>query len=399
LPSSTRSREGAAASAASLDPEKARLILIVAGEASADLHGANLVRAVRRMDPLAVFRGIGGERMERAGVQTLFSSSQMAVVGITEVFSRLRIIAKAYLSLRSILKSHRPDLLVLIDYPDFNLHLARAAKRFRVPVLYYISPQVWAWRPGRVKKLARRVDRMAVILPFEEEFYRKRGMEVEYVGHPLLDIVPRDLHREEVLQAMGLAEKAPILGLLPGSRREEVRNLLPVMIRAAEALRARYPDLTCLLPLASTIPLELVRSYTDLSPLPVKVLSGDMYRLLTACDLAFVASGTATLETAILLVPMVILYRVSPMSFWLAKRVVRVPHIGLVNLIAGEEIVPELIQHDVTSQRLADEGLAILESRQRRENMIEKMKGLRDRLGTGSASERTAGMALEMMGK
>ena len=369
----------------------------MAGEASADLHGANLVRAVRRMDPRVVFQGIGGERMESAGVKTLFSSSQMAVVGLTEVFSRLRVIARAYWSLRSILKYQRPDLLVLIDYPDFNLHLARAARRFRVPVLYYISPQVWAWRPGRVKKLARRVDRMAVILPFEKDFYRERGMEVEYVGHPLLDIVPRDLKRDEVLGEMGLTDRSPILGLLPGSRTEEVRNLLPVMIQAAERLRGRYPDLTCLLPLASTIPPELVRSFTDPSPLPVRVLPGDIYRLLTACDLAFVASGTATLETAILQVPMVILYRVSPLSFWLAKRVVRVPHIGLVNLIAGEEIVPELIQHDVTPERLADEGLAILESRQRRENMIEKMKALRARLGAHSASERTAAMAIQLI--
>jgi lipid-A-disaccharide synthase len=390
-------RAEAAAFAASLDPGKARFILIVAGEASADLHGANLVRAMRRMDPRAVFRGIGGEQMESAGVETLFSSSQMAVVGLTEVFSRLCVIARAYWSLRSILKSQRPDLLVLIDYPDFNLHLARAARRFQVPVLYYISPQVWAWRPGRVKKLARRVDRMAVILPFEEDFYRQRGMEVEYVGHPLLDVVPRDLKREEVLLEMGLAERSPILGLLPGSRTEEVMNLLPVMIRAAEVLRGRYPDLICLLPLASTIPPELVRSFTETSSLPVKVVSGDIYRLLTACDLAFVASGTATLETAILLVPMVILYRVSPLSFWLAKRVVRVPHIGLVNLVAGEEIVPELIQHEVTPERLVEKGLAILQSRQRRKNMIEKMRTLRDRLGTGSASERTAAMAIRLM--
>ncbi|MEW6668090.1 MAG: lipid-A-disaccharide synthase [Thermodesulfobacteriota bacterium] len=397
MPLSTRSRADAAAFAASLDSGKARLILIVAGEASADLHGANLVAAMRRMHPGAVFRGIGGERMEKAGVQTLFSSSQMAVVGITEVFSRLRVITRAYWNLRTFLKFQHPDLLILIDYPDFNLRLAAAARRFRVPVLYYISPQVWAWRPGRVKKLARRVDRMAVILPFEEEFYRDRGMEVEYVGHPLMDIVPRGLKREEILRDLGLGDRSPILGLLPGSRTEEVMSLLPVMIRAAEVLAARYRDLTCLLPLASTIPPDLVRSFTERSSLPIKVLQGDIYRLLTACDLAFVASGTATLETAILLVPMVILYRVSPLSFWLARRVVRVPHIGLVNLVAGEQIVPELIQHDVTAERVADEGLAILESSQRRENMVQKMKALRDRLGTGSASERTAAIAIELM--
>ncbi|MBN1105016.1 MAG: lipid-A-disaccharide synthase [Deltaproteobacteria bacterium] len=378
------------------DPGRSRLILLVAGEASADLHGSLLVRAIRRREPATEFWGIGGEKMEDAGVRILFPSSEMAVVGLTEVLSRLRLITRAFLELKSILKSGRPDLLILIDYPDFNLPLARAAKRFHVPVLYYISPQVWAWRPGRVKKLVRRVDRMAVILPFEKNFYRQRGMAVDYVGHPLLDIVPPDLCREEVLRGLGLSERSPVLGLLPGSRKEEVTHLLPDMVRAAAILRAHYPDLSCLLPLASTISPDLIEPIIRPSPVPIHV-QRDIYRVLAACDAALVASGTATLETAIMLVPMVIAYRVSPITFWFARRLVRVPHIGLVNVIAGEEIVPELIQEQVTPGRLAEEALRFLGSSQRRENVVDRLRGLRNMLGKGSASDRTAEIAIELM--
>jgi len=334
--------------------------------------------------------------MGDAGVRILFPSSEMAVVGLTEVLSRVRLITRAYLELKSILKSGRPDLLILIDYPDFNLALARVAKRSKVPVLYYISPQVWAWRPGRVKKLAQRVDRMAVILPFEKDFYRQRGMAVDYVGHPLLDIVPSNLCREEVLRDLGLPNRSPVLGLLPGSRREEVTHLLPDMVRAAGILSAHYPDLSCLLPLASTISPDLIEPIIRASPVPIRIQK-DIYRVLAACDTALVTSGTATLETAIMLVPMVIAYRVSPVTFWFGRRLVKVPHIGLVNLIAGEEIVPELIQEEVTPRRLAEEALAFLGSSQRRRNVVDRLRGLRDMLGKGSASDRTAEIAVELM--
>jgi len=281
------------------DSRNFKRVLIVAGEASADLHGSNLVKAMKRLDHQTSFYGIGGKKMEDAGVKILVSSSDIAVVGLTEVLSKLHNITGAYLKLRSILKSSRPDLLILIDYPDFNISLARIAKRSNVPVLYYISPQVWAWRRGRIKKIARRVDRMAVILPFEEEFYLKRGTEVEYVGHPLLDSIPRRLSKAEVIEEMGLKNAYPILGLLPGSRREEVRNLLPFMIKAADMLSSRYQDLKCVLPLASTVSPDLVQSFIRQSSMEIRISQGDIYKTLRACDLAIVASGTATLETAI----------------------------------------------------------------------------------------------------
>lgn len=368
----------------------------MAGEASGDLHGANLVRAIRNLAPLVRFCGIGGKRMEEAGVEILFSSSEMAVVGFTEVFSRLRVIRRAYLKLKSILRNENPDLLIVIDYPDFNLLLAGAARKFNVPVLYYISPQVWAWRPGRVKKIADRADRVAVILPFEQQFYRERGVAVDYVGHPLLDIVPDHLCKEEILQSLGLSDKGPIIGLLPGSRREEVTRLLPVMLSAAEALCRRQPGTACLIPLAPTIAPDLVHSLISGSSLPIRILD-DMYSVLAASDLVLVASGTATLEAAIMQVPMVVVYRVSPLTFWLGKMVVKVPFISLVNLIAGERIVPELIQGEVTPERLAQESEHLLGSGPQRESMVNRLKKLKEALGGRSASEKTAAIAVSMM--
>jgi len=375
-----------------------RLVLIVAGEASADLHGSRLVAALKRLDPGLTFWGIGGACLQEAGVRILFDSSEMAVVGVTEVVSRLATLTRAYLTLKAILRRDRPLLLILMDYPDFNLRLARAAKRFRVPVLYYISPQVWAWRKGRVETIRSCVDRMAVILPFEKDFYRERGLQVEYVGHPLLEEIPTDLDREKVRTELGLHQDSPVLALLPGSRKEEVTNLLPTMIEAAEKLRAKHADLKCLLPCASTIPAELLNGILKKSSLDVQVLHGDVYRVLKACDLALVASGTATLEAAIMETPMVIVYRVSFFSYWIGRMVISVPFIGLVNLVAGEKVVPELIQGDVTPERLAQEAMDLLDHHERRREMVKKLRALRETLGQGSASERTARIALEVIG-
>jgi len=369
-------------------------VLIVAGEASADLHGSNLVKAMKHLDPGIKFRGIGGKKMERAGVKLLFSSSDMAVVGLTEVLSRLHTIVRASRKLKSILKDKRPDLLILIDYPDFNIHIAGIAKRLQIPVLYYISPQVWAWRKRRVKKIARRVDRMAVILPFEEEFYRRRGMKVDYVGHPLLDAFEGKKTDHDSLFS---EFRYPVLGLLPGSRKEEIRNLLPVMVEATGLLGRRYSDIRCVLPLAPTIDPEFVESFIHNSPVEIKVIQGDVHVVLSACDVALVASGTATLDTAIMGVPMAIAYKVSLMSYWIGRMVIDVPHIGLVNLVAGEEVVPELIQHEVTAESLAREVEIIIEDRDLQVKMKDKLKMVKEGLGRGGASKRTAEIALEMM--
>ncbi len=393
----TKLREAVRISRPFANTKDFKFVVIVAGEASADLHGSNLVKAMVRSNPNIVFWGIGGKRLEEVGVKILFSSSEMAVVGLTEVLSRLYTIAKASRKLKYILKNDRPDLLILIDYPDFNINVARTAKRFQIPVLYYISPQVWAWRRGRVRKLSRRIDRMGVILPFEEEFYRQRGMEVDYVGHPLLDAYPEDLDKEKAMVQFGVELDHPVVGMLPGSRKQEIRNLLPIMVKSAEILGKSYPNIKCLLALARTIDTEFVQTFIVNSEVSIKVIQGDIYQVLSVCDVAQVASGTATMETAIMGVPMVIAYKVSPITFWIGKIVVKVPCIGLVNLVAGEKVVPELIQNEVTPDRLAHETLTILEQEDVREKMIMKLKGIKERLGRGGASERTAKIALEMM--
>ena len=373
--------------------------MIVAGEASADLHGSNLVRAIKRLDPTIDFYGIGGKQMEEAGARILIPASDMAVVGLTEVFSKLPRIARARRTLKNLIKNNPPDLLIPIDYPGFNIHLAGQAKRYNVPVLYYISPQVWAWRTGRVKKIAKRVDRMAVILPFEEHFYRERGVDVDYVGHPLLDSIPQDLDKDEITRKMDLENAYPVLGLLPGSRNEEIKNHLPVMIKAVEILSSQYPRLRGLLPIAPTISTEQVQSFLKESSAEISLSQDSIYRTLTACDLALVASGTATVETAILGVPMILVYRASAITFWVGKRVIKVPFLGLVNLVAGEQVIPELIQKDLTPERLAREALGILEGGQKRENMIGKLGMVKERLGRGGASERTAKIAIEMLNR
>jgi len=372
-------------------------VLIVAGEASADLHGSNLVRAMKELYPGIIFRGVGGRGMETEGVDILTPSSEMAVVGITEVLPRIRIIVRTYLALKRILKKERPDLLILIDYPDFNIRLSGVAKRFGVPVLYYIGPQVWAWRRGRVKKLRERVDRLAVILPFEEVFYRQRGLDAEYVGHPLLDAVPGRLDRGSAMRDLAVEGAFPVIGVLPGSRKEEVANLLPTMAEAAAVLKDSFPNLKCLLPLAPTISRDFIGSLLENTRVEIEIIEGDIHRVLRACDLALVASGTATLETAMMHTPMIVLYRVSPLSFWIGKKVIKVPFIGLPNLVAEEKIVPELVQDELTTERLVVESLEILRDGGRRRDIINGLVKVREKLGEKSASRRTAQIALEMV--
>jgi len=378
-------------------PEGTQFVVIVAGEASADLHASNLVVAMKRRNPEIVFWGIGGEKMAQAGVKILLSSSDMAVVGLTEVFGKLRTIFRASKTLKSLFKNNRPDLLILIDYPDFNIHLAGSAKRFKIPVLYYISPQVWAWRRRRIRKIARRVDRMAVILPFEKDIYRDKPLQVDYVGHPLLDEWTLAVEKHQGALESVMESDHPMIGLLPGSRGEEVRNLLPVMVRAAETMAERHPGLQCILPLAPGIEPAFVQPFIEHSLVPIRLLQGDIYSALRGCSVAMVTSGTATLQTAIMGVPMVIVYRMSSISYWIARMAIKVPYIGLVNLVAEEGVVPELIQGEVTPERLSQEALAILDDAERRAKMIKKLELVREKLGRGGASERTALIALEMI--
>lgn len=363
------------------------------------MYGANLVLSMKKLASGITFSGIGGPEMERVGVNILYQASDIAVVGITEIMPKMRYIFQALSRLKSILRDTHPDLLVIIDYPGFNLNLAKRARSLGVPVLYYIPPQVWAWRKRRVRKISKRADRIAVILPFEEKFYRGYSSNVEYVGHPLLDISLPKRDKAEIKESLGINYKrGPIIGLLPGSRTEEIARHLPVMIDAAEIISRYYPDLYCVLPLASTVTESFVLPYLKNAAVDIAIGKSDTKELLKIADLALIASGTATLEAAVMETPMVITYKISPLTYILAQLLVKVSHIGLVNLIAGKAIVPELIQDKATALSLAEEGLAILKNHKLRTNMKKDLQLVKNRLGHGGASRKTAAIAGEMMG-
>ena len=373
--------------------------MIIAGEASGDLYGARLVLAMKRVAPDLGFFGLGGPEMEKVCVRVLFQLSAMAVVGMTEIIPRIGYILRALRELKTSLRCSHPDLLILIDYPGFNLNLAKKARVLGIPVLYYIPPQVWAWWRGRVRKIARSVDRVAVILPFEEEFYQRFGLPVEYVGHPLMDLPLPGGSKKMIREGLGIShEKGPILGLLPGSRAEEVARMMPEMIGAAEIISRYYPRLHCILPLASTVREDVVRPYVENATIDVTIGRSDTKELLKIADLALVTSGTATLEAAIMETPMIIVYKVSPLSYILGRFLAKVSHIGLVNLIAGRTIVPELIQGEATAFRLAEEALAILKNNGLRAEMKRQLRSIREQLGQGGASRKAASIAGEMMG-
>lgn len=372
-----------------------KLVLMVAGEASADQYGAELVKEILLRDPDVEFLGIGGEKMAGAGVNILFTAGEMAVVGLTEVLPRIAKIFIASRNLQRIVKEKRPDLLILLDYPDFNIHLAKSAARRGVPVLYYISPQIWAWRKGRVRKIRKRVDRMAVILPFEEPFYREKGVRVEYVGHPILDIWPDSFHDHSTRSEADSA--FPLLGIVPGSRAEEVRSLLPRMLSAAALLKKSYPDLRCVLPLAQTVDEKLVDRFIAEASVPVVLSRKGMYDTLKRCNAIIAASGTVTLEIALMGIPMVVVYRISRLSYEVGKRVIHVPYISLVNLVAGREVVPELIQEDANPENMASEIGLLLRDVNARDLMVRDLKVVSERLGERGASARTAEIALDMM--
>jgi len=374
-------------------------VMIVAGESSGDLYGARLVEAVLSLSPQVEFYGIGGKEMERRGVNLLFSSSELSVVGITEVVEKMGHIWRAWREMKRFIMHHKPHLAILIDYPDFNLRLAKVLKDNAVPVLYYISPQVWAWRPRRIKKIARRVDKMAVILPFEVPFYRKEGVDVEFVGHPLLDVLDGSLTREEARRGLGVPAEALLIGLLPGSRQREVKVLLSPMLGAAKILHRGFSPCRFIIPLASTLERDLVQGYAEGSQLPLEVVEGRTFEVMKAADLLLIASGTATLEGALAGIPMVIIYRLSPISYLVGRILVKVKCIGLANIVVGRKVVPELIQGEVTPQRIAQEAEKILREPARRQQIQGEFEFVKERLGGKGASQRVAQIALQMMGR
>lgn len=371
-------------------------IMLVVGEASGDAHGAQLVQALHRRHESLKIYGVAGERLQQTQFETLFSVARLTGMGLVELAGNLGNIWRAYTLLKRTLKERRPNLLVLIDFPDFNLRLARVAKALRIPVLYYVSPQIWAWRKSRVRQIARWVDHMAVIFPFEAPFYERHGVKATFVGHPLLESVKACGDRAAILTQLGLDPSKPAIALLPGSRHGEVSRHLPVMRTAAlrlwEDCGAQF---FCVC--ASTIDAGQIAAVLDNERFHVPIVQQERYEAIHAADLVWTASGTATLETALLGRPMLVIYRLSWLTYIIARLLVRVDHIGMVNLIAGERLVPELVQSDVNPERIVAESRVLLNDEQLRAGIMGKLTQLRSRLGGPGAADRVADLALAMM--
>jgi lipid-A-disaccharide synthase len=370
-------------------------VAIIAGEASGDQHGAKLVRALLKRQPELFFCGIGGPALRQAGVRIVLDASELTVVGITEVLSKIPDIWKGMGVIKKLLQSLKPDLLILIDFPDFNLHIAAGAKKLGIPVLYYISPQIWAWRRGRGKRIGKLVDHMAVILPFEEQYYQEFDVPVTFVGHPLLDDA---LPPAAQAQKVGV-QNPPVIGLVPGSRENEVTRLLPLMLAAGDILKQRLKHVTFMISRADSVNPELIQAIVNRHPgwTNVEVVSDGVERVFQCCDGIVAASGTVTLQAAIYGTPMVIIYKVSPVSAWLARLLVRVPNVGLVNLVAGRELAPELLQDDATGDNIARAIENMLADENELNQLRRRLIALRDVLGGAGASDRVAALALDMI--
>lgn len=368
-------------------------LLIVAGEASGDMHGASLVREIKRKSPGVSISGIGGPKMEAEGMEILFHIRQMAFLGFAEVVRHLPFIKKVQAALIEEVKSKNIDTVVLIDYPGFNLSIAKKFKALGLKVIYYISPQVWAWGKGRLRKIKKVVDKMIVILPFEEKFFKDAGIDVEYVGHPLLEQIERYdyLTKEDLYGLFHFDKSKDLLLVLPGSRHQEIGRIFPETIKAAAKVSEKF-NLETVVACSSNIDEGIFR---QLAPeVPFKVVKDHTYDLFRYSKFGIIKSGTSTLEAALFHLPMVVVYATSYLTYMIGKSVIEIDKISLVNIIAGEKIVEELIQKDVNSGRIYSACASVLSSEESLEAMKNRLKALEEKLGTTGVSERSAEIVL-----
>ncbi len=374
-----------------------QLVFIVDGEASGDLHESHLARALMKIEQSLQLIGMGGDNMRRAGVEVLIDASELAVVGLFEVLANYSKIKAALDQLKRMLNDHRPDLLILVDYQEFNQRLAAYAKSIGIKVLFYIGPQVWAWRPKRVYKMGRIVDQMAVIFPFEVELYKDANVPVEFTGHPLVEEVIADKSPAEARELLELDDQTTI-GLFPGSRRGEIKRLLPIQLAVAKRLLKHNPDLQLVLPLAESLNEEVLDPYIeDIVNLRVVVIEGRVYDVMQACDAIVTASGTATLEIALMGIPMAIVYKISWLSYFILKFIVSIEHIGLVNIVAGKRVVQEFLQGKARPKKIAAEIRRILTDNDYNETMRQELSQVRGKLGDRSGTTHIAQLAYRML--
>ncbi len=365
-------------------------ILIVAGEASGDLHGGHLVRALKAQHPQLQFEGVGGKHMQEAGVSTLYNIDRMGGMGLFEFVNGLWHHIEIYRKLSREIAKGKYRAAILINYPFFNLKLAKVCKQWNCPALFYISPQVWASRKGRVNTIRETVSKMYVILPFEEEIFREARVDVEYLGHPFIDIVRPQVSREEALQEFGLDPAVKTVGLLPGSRMSEINYLLEDMVGAARIIQKELGKCQFLLPVADSIDPELIRQKLGDNPLGIKTLTGRNYDVMNCSDALIMASGSSTLEAGLFTVPMVIIYKVHPLTYFIARFFTDITRFGLVNIVAEKEVVPELLNEQVTSERIAAEILKVLKDPEQARAVRDLLQEVRASLGTPGVVARIA---------
>ncbi len=365
-------------------------ILIIAGEESGDLHGGNLVKALKELHPDMSFKGIGGQKMRQAGVETIFGIENMGTVGLAEIFGSLFFYLNVYRVIASEIAKKQFDAAIFIDYPTLNLMFAKLCRRVNCPAFFFISPQIWAWRSGRIKKIRRIIKKMYVVLPFEEPIYRKANVPVEFVGHPFVEIVKPTLSPQEAKKQFDLAQDKFTIGILPGSRKSEIEFLLEPMLQAATIIQEKIKNSQFILPIADSIDSEDIKSRISKYSLNIKAIQNNNYNAMNCSDCLMIASGSATLEAGLLARPMVIVYKLKPLTYWVAKQLVKIKNFGLVNIVAGETAVPELLQHEVTPENISSHILRFYQETAYKKEIQEKLSKIRDSLGEPGFAVKTA---------
>ena len=370
-------------------------ILISAGEASGDIHAAAITAAIKRIDDATEVFGMGGDELRAAGGEVLFDIKDHGVMGFVEVIKKLPDLFKLRSDFAKVMDERKPDCLVVVDYPGFNMKLAKLAHDKGIPVVSYIAPSAWAWNKGRAKNVAKIVDKVACIFPFESDVYKEAGAPVEFVGHPLLDIVHPSMERAEAEAWAGKKPDRPLVLLMPGSRLMEIEKMLPNLLEGAKLLQKQMPEVQFAMPRAGTIPLELLQGKIAASGLDIKITEGHNYDLFSIADLALATSGTVTLEAALCGLPSVIVYRTSALNAFIARRVINIPNIGLPNIVAGRQILPELLQEDFTPAKVAATAAELL-APERRPQLEANLAYMKARLGEPGAVNRVAQLILKI---
>ena len=377
-----------------MNPLKQPHIYISAGEASGDLLGAALATSLQRKNPLLQLTGMGGARMTQSGVDIKFDANKLSVVGLIEVLAHLPVILKTLRNIKRYLKNAKPDLIVLIDFPDTHLRIAKTAKQLGIPVLYYVSPQIWAWRASRIKQIKKNIDHIAILFAFEEKIYQDAGVPVTFVGHHLRDSVKPSMTKEVAFRFFGLNTNQPIVALLPGSRSGEIKRHLPLLIASAKLIQQKMPDIQFMLPLAAHLDETSIKAQL---PKHIRLIKHHLYDLLQITNAAVAVSGTITLEIGLMQVPLCIVYRLNTLTYWVIKCLAKVSRIGLCNIVAEKVIAKEFVQRKATVENIAAETLKLLSDTAYSEQMKKDFMDLKESLGQGKASEQVAAIVLNML--